>query len=382
MINECSVTHSFVKPLILTSMIKNNVFVTLCEKTLTKRIINPYFNISEFDLMVKAYIISDLEDLYQIDEKDNQKDILSKILFLPDDFLKIKFSMIRNIIDNAIIVSKNNNRLFLETSTLLRDIVIFYHKLKYGPEFKTTDRLLQFLIQLVRKIIDEGLDLNYIHKWSDDDQYEGTSLMILIKSQQIGKIWHVNDLVYSTIAYITSDHIHRINIDVQNINGETALTYLAKFSAFHDRIFKTFRDMLEKSVDPFVIYKSDVHYVAIKTAIDTNTSTHTNNTMDTHNHCRIIKLLYDKYPIYNKEIDTHLRTLSDNLIERFDSKDFDSYGPSNYRTNNKHASITLEQNLLKHLRLTLDESYIKVQRDLLRMYREKYVQFKDSIYFK
>lgn len=301
---------------------QNNKIFNLCCINLIDSNLDSHFNSDLFDQEFKLLLVDHLEDLYKIDELDNNKDLLSKVVYLslrPEityggitlfNFEDKKHSIIRNLINRSIAIFAHNKRPFLGKSTLLRDLVHYYNKLELlmnahdvgiGSLMSSYRKLEPLIGRTAKFIIDNGIDLNYIHKdcYSDGD----TTLMLLFKYVSLGSyIVSIDDFPCSALFYAINKCGAQINVDIQNNNGDTILTYLTKVPS-RKEIFEMFKTLMSLCKTPLVIYKSELHYKAILALSSINLECV--RTMPKSTYCNIVELLYNKYPCpnnYNQEL--------------------------------------------------------------------------------
>lgn len=393
-------TEGFIKPITIMINYPNNKIVALCYKYLITRPFDfPLFS-SEIEKILDNYP----QELYKIDKKDEQKDILSKILFLRDDFGQNKRKMLMLIIDRGSHISKNNGKLFIEKSTLLRDLVFYYYDMNIeGGAFETMHVSIGMMI---KHIIDKGLDLNHVHKHSITGD---TSLMILFKYGKLTSNIFVYKTMHKLISRIIDQHLHRINVDIQNKNGDTVLTYLLKYPPADKKMFTTFKILIEKSEKPLIIYDSDVHCFAMLSVVnfprhltgDVSEKDYPNSRRDVikcprsltmkgvtklgsgigfiiSDAMKIAEYLYDKYPFFDNKLERVLEMQLANSIQ-FDDKYASS--SNGYRDIAVKSRTELKNKLTVELKNVLDKNRERRAIVLVELYRKKYEQFKTSVYW-
>ena len=274
-----------------------------------------------FSLKVRELIDKNFEHLYEID--NSNKDILSVILRqtpnLSNQYDDTKCRMLKIIIDEGVILSKLNSKPFIESSTLLFDIVQHHFECQFDKPFNK--QLYEDYLSLAKHAIGRGLDLNHQHKTYNND----TTLMLLAEQRPLNFDNYYEDNSYRIINYdLAYSIIHfgtiarQINVDLQNNHGETILTHLAKFGGYNDTVFKLFQRLFEQCTNWNVLYKSDIHFKAILATtygggIDWDRASDDSN--DMMKCCRIVQLLYNRFPHLNKNIEDKIKELSDAVDE-------------------------------------------------------------------
>ena len=281
---------------------RDNVIVNHCGRFLAKGfdnyinrngrslaiVIDNYIN-WKFVCGLKSLINKNPRDALQIDFLDNHKDILSKILYLPTGCPEIKYGLLKVII-NIFRISYEH---FLRSSTLLEDIINYHYEHQQNNSFDTG--LLAGLLELADYVIGSGIDLNYVNNRSE---LGDTTLMFLFKFEPL--IYLDNyDLPYKVAQYAISKYKQNIDVDIQNKNGDTVLTYLARYCAANEIVFGLFKKLFKLSNDKQVIYNSRIHYKALISAIDTSYILQ----IWAKRRDRILNLLCQTYPYFDKDVD-------------------------------------------------------------------------------
>lgn len=340
-------------------------------------------NYTYFAIDLKRILECHPEDLYQIDESDDNKDILSKILFLSKDmnkskqicFMNKKYEVIIRIINRAGEIFKKNPRPFLAKSTLLADLAYNYFKSSQSAPTRAHAELKRYICEITELLITKGLDLNYVHnrRRSNGD----TSLMLLFKYLTLESRYHDQyDFPYNIIPLINV-RLDQINVEIKNKRADTILTYLTKNST-NDAVFGLFKILLTRCNNPSIIYKSKIHHKAVM-ALSAINLEHVRTNPQTNN-VRVVELLYRTYSCPSSDDSGLLQELSQKRI--VDSERVCRYFLNYGYYYEEEYQVIFSTTIIKPIKNILNKNKIRCEEEKLNCYRSKYLLFKKSAYFK
>lgn len=147
-----------------------------------------------------------------------------------------------------------------------------------------------------------------------------------------------------------------------------------------------FRKLVKISKNPMVIYKSDLHRKAILAMRMDSKYFELAMRMDSkyfeitsaYDYCRIVELLFNKYPSTDKENSRLLKELTNTKVQRKEYVDSKVLGHRSFW----RGSTSLTNSVAKVITTILNKNDDYYEKNLLKRYKEMYKQFRTSVYFK